>query len=252
MGISAKSREQYRILVIDDDAADYLSALGTIRNCMVLHLPDRLRACEFFFHNHVDLVILDHGTGQDCTKLLQFLKSVRPSIPVVTVTACGSESLAVSVFRNGARDYFKKPLEMPSFMASVGDALGIRTILKRADSERSRDGLFRAVGYINDHYDTQLKLCQVAREAGMSVSCFERLFKVKMGMTFTRYANQLRISKALAMLKESDLAISDIAFACGFTNQFHFARTFRKITKSSPSIVRRHQNGQVREKRQSS
>jgi DNA-binding response OmpR family regulator len=71
---------------------------------------NRQKACEFFFRNNVDLVLLEHAPDAPCIDLLQVLKFVAPLLPVIIMTAYGSEELTVSVFRNGASDYLKKPI----------------------------------------------------------------------------------------------------------------------------------------------
>jgi AraC-like DNA-binding protein len=85
-----------------------------------------------------------------------------------------------------------------------------------------------------------LKLTHVAREAGMSVSCLERAFKKTLSVTYSVYLNKVRIARAIQMLEEKvEFSISEIAFACGFSNQYHFARMFRKMTKVSPRDFKR-------------
>jgi AraC family transcriptional regulator len=54
------------------------------------------------------------------------------------------------------------------------------------------------------------------------------------------YLNKVRIARAIQMLEEGvEFSISEIAFACGFSNQYHFARMFRKMTKASPRDFKR-------------
>ena len=79
----------------------------------------------------------------------------------------------------------------------------------------------------------------MAKEAGMSVSCFERTFKKEMGITFVSYVNRLRIARAIKFLRDGRLPISDIAYACGFSNQFHFTRMFKKVMNTCPRHYRK-------------
>lgn len=234
------SRKKYRILLIDASARGYFKSLvASLKNCLIHLIPDYDKAKEFFSHNPVDLVLLGHPDPQSCIEILRFLKSNKPSIPVLIMAAQGSEGFAVKVFRNGARDYFQKPLGVGELADRIKAVLRIIEASQKNDSQIPTKGLHRGVKYIQESYNTPMKLPQVAREAGMSVSSFGRNFKKQMGMTFTDYVNRLRITQAARMLMKDDLSMSDVAFACGYTNQFHFTRVFKKIMKISPSLYRK-------------
>ncbi|GBE36173.1 HTH-type transcriptional activator RhaS [bacterium BMS3Bbin07] len=233
---------KHRILLIDSDAGQYHKGLvSSLRECNVIVEADQGKTCEFFLRNDIDLVLLDHFGDSSCTELLQFFKYVNPAVPVIIVTRCGSEELAVSVFRLGARDYFKKPLVMCELKRSIRAALGINHVTEGLgkDPQSPWNSIFRAIRYINKNYTSRIKLSEIAKEAGKSISCFERTFKKETGITFTMYVNRLRISSAIKMLREDGLSMSDIAFACGFTNQFHFTRMFKKIMNASPMAYRK-------------
>lgn len=193
-------------------------------------MPDKHQACEYFFHNNVDLVLLDHNNELSGLELIQCFKSLKQFVPVIVVTANGSEELATTVFRLGAKDYFRKPFTVDEVIESIKRALGL-SYLK---CNRRRDNIGRGLYCIHKYYNADIRLSHAAREAGMSVSCFERKFKEKTGKTFVRYVNELRITKAKDILQEEGLSMNDVAFACGFTNQFHFTRTFKKITHVPP------------------
>jgi AraC-like DNA-binding protein len=115
-------------------------------------------------------------------------------------------------------------------------ALGIDDNRKEAKSVHS---IHKAVEFIQEHYAMNVRLSQVARQAGMSLSCFVRSFKQNVGVPFTTYLNIVRTTKAQEMIKENNLSMSATAFACGFRNQFHFTRTFKKFTGTTPSDFRK-------------
>ncbi len=232
--------EKHQILLVDPSARQYNKSLAaSLKGCRIIVRTERSKSCEYFLHNEIDLVLLDHSGDNSCSELLRFFRSVKPSVPVIILTDCGSEELAVTVFRLGARDYFRKPPIMPALRKSILNALGVRESSEEEELEKPWNGLFRAVRYINERYTSQITLSEIAREAGMSISCFERTFKREMGITFTMYVNRLRISKAIKMLRDNGLSMSDIAFACGFTNQFHFTRMFKRIMKASPRVYKK-------------
>jgi DNA-binding NtrC family response regulator len=113
------------ILLIDPDAESYYRNLAAaIRNCRLTIEQNKHKACEFFFRNDVNLVLLDHTPDDPCTDLLQVLKFVAPSVPIIITTVHGSEELAVYMFRIGAHDYLKKPLRINELKQRVETALG--------------------------------------------------------------------------------------------------------------------------------
>ncbi len=59
-----------------------------------------------------------------------------------------------------------------------------------------------------------------------------------MHITPHQYVIRRRIERAKQLLKQSDLRIVDIALACGFANQSHFSRHFRRIVGISPKEFR--------------
>ena len=232
MNISQAIGKRFTILCIDSEAETYYQSLvAIIKDCHVIVEKNRQKACEFFFRNNVDLVLLDHTPDDSGMNLLQVLRFVAPSVPIIIMTACGSEELAITVFRNGASDYLKKPIHEDALKESLQTVLGIR----ERSFYRSQVGIHKAIQYINANYCIPLKLTHVARETGMSVSCLERAFKKTLGVTYSVYLNKVRIARAIQMLEKGvEFSISEIAFACGFSNQYHIARMFRKMTQVCP------------------
>jgi len=228
--------KSHTILLIDSHVAEYYQPLvASVRNEHVIIEKNKQKACEFFFRNNVDLVLLDHTPDDPCTDLLQVLRFVAPSVPVIIMTAYGSEELAVTVFRNGANDYLKKPLNIDELGHSIEVALGRKYGWERETLNQSTNRMNKAIRYINRNYCLPLRLTHVAREAGMSISCLERAFKRTLGVTFSMYLNKVRIARAIHMLEgKGEFSINEIAFACGFSNQYHFTRLFKKMTTTCP------------------
>lgn len=106
--------------------------------------------------------------------------------------------------------------------------------------DRHRDALHNAVSYINDHISEDISLDDVAKVAMLSSSYFRYLFKQMTGKTFVEYLNDLRINKAVELLKcESEMKIIEVCYKVGFNNVNHFNRIFRQVTGLSPSTYRK-------------
>ena len=71
------------------------------------------------------------------------------------------------------------------------------------------------------------------------------MFRQKNGQTLKSYCNSLKIRDAKALLRETDMSVTEIAYAAGFCDCRYFINTFRKITGTTPLKWRRKeaQNG---------
>lgn len=78
----------------------------------------------------------------------------------------------------------------------------------------------------------------LARNAGMSLNNFYRLFHREMGISPHRYREGLRLESARNMLRESDAKISDIAQQCGYADRYQFSKAFKKYFGLTPVQVR--------------
>jgi AraC-like DNA-binding protein len=79
---------------------------------------------------------------------------------------------------------------------------------------------------------------RLAKVSAVSEAHFARCFKDAFGVPPHRYLLTRRIERAMALLRDTDLAITDIAFQTGWKSLGTFGRTFRDVTGESPSAIR--------------
>ena len=87
-------------------------------------------------------------------------------------------------------------------------------------------------------FDGALTVVQLADIAGVSPAHFARAFKTAFGLPPHRYLLTRRIERAAAMLRDTDMAVIDIALSTGWNSLGTFGRVFHDITGSSPSGTR--------------
>ena len=92
--------------------------------------------------------------------------------------------------------------------------------------------------YIDDNFDQDLKLEQVARANGFSVSVFGRAFKRVLGMGFSSYLRRIRLERAKNLLLSTPLPISQVCQQCGFQNLQYFFDLFKRSTGQTPQEFR--------------
>ncbi len=79
---------------------------------------------------------------------------------------------------------------------------------------------------------------RLARVSGVSEAHFARSFKEAFGVPPHRYLLTRRIERATALLRDTELSITEVAFQTGWGSLGTFGRTFRDITGESPGAVR--------------
>lgn len=79
---------------------------------------------------------------------------------------------------------------------------------------------------------------RLARVSGVSEAHFARSFKEAFGVPPHRYLLTRRLERAKALLRDTDLSITEIAFQTGWESLGTFGRTFRDVTGESPSELR--------------
>lgn len=92
--------------------------------------------------------------------------------------------------------------------------------------------------YIDQHYADPINPQVLASELQLSESYFCRLFKKTLRATPSEYVNFVRISKA-DQLFSSEMNLSEIAYALGFSSLSYFDRTFKRFRRCSPSTYRK-------------
>ena len=108
---------------------------------------------------------------------------------------------------------------------------------KRQDPELLRR-LLRAKDRMDAASHEEWPVRRLARVSGVSEAHFARSFKEAFGVPPHRYLLSRRIERAKAMLRDTDLSISEIAFQTGWKSLGTFGRTFRDVIGESPSELR--------------
>ena len=112
-----------RVLLVEDDPAvrDSLVAVLRYYGYDPQEAADGRQAIERFSHQPADIVITDVRMPEiDGLELLARVKKIAPETCVVIMTGYGAEDTAIQAIRNGASNYFKKPVNIPEFVYAIG------------------------------------------------------------------------------------------------------------------------------------
>lgn len=100
------------------------------------------------------------------------------------------------------------------------------------------DSLFRnkAMGFINDNIaNSDLSIDDFCKAMGMSRTVLYVRVKKVFGSSPNNFIQEIRIKKALALMKDPGVSISEVAYKCGFSDPKYFSRCFKKTMGCSPT-----------------
>ncbi len=241
------------VLVVDDDALTRAFLRDALEaDARIVEAADgdtAIAVLSAHAGSAVNLVLADYVLpGRSGLEILEVTRRRWPWIPVVIVTAFGSEDLAVQALRAGASDYLRKPLDPDVLVASVRALTTVQhrqergaagTSVDRIDELRTlHPGIRRAVAFVREHFADAVPLAVVAREAALSRFHFCRLFRRETGIAFHDYVHELRVRYAKALLADRQLTVTEVAYRVGFNDLSHFDRTFRRLVGASPTEYR--------------
>jgi AraC-like DNA-binding protein len=125
-----------------------------------------------------------------------------------------------------------------------GAIVGTAGITRAAGPERSLaatvPGFGPALAHMRAHFDQEITNRHLASLSNMSLRAFERQFQTAFHLTPQKFLRKLRLRIASRALMSTDESLSDIALKCGFADQSHFSREFRRQFGRTPRDYREH------------
>ena len=100
--------------------------------------------------------------------------------------------------------------------------------------------LYAAQKYVDENFNTAIKMEEVAQSFYMSSAYFSTKFKDLTGHTFSQYIIKKRIEMACQLLEDSKLKIYEIAKQVGYNDEKHFSRLFSDYMGVSPRQYRKN------------
>lgn len=139
---------------------------------------------------------------------------------------------------------YQSMIKLLSIFADHLASCGGQLALQRSGSENT--AVTHARQIIDNTFQEDLSLGDVAKFVNISASYFSEQFKKATGLNFVEYVSRLRVEKAKNLLQNPKFRISDVAFDVGFQSLSQFNRTFRRITGKSPRVYRSSLNEVVK------
>lgn len=93
--------------------------------------------------------------------------------------------------------------------------------------------------YIADNHTRQLTIKEIASEVYLSEIYLSELFKKHTGLTINKFINQIRMNRAVSLLRTTRMSLGEVAVSCGYPNYGYFGRLFKQIYGQTPESFRR-------------
>ncbi len=140
------------------------------------------------------------------------------------------------------KDSFYAMIELLTILYELSRTDGMRELASSsfAKVEVNSDNrrILKVKDYINQHFNEDVRLTELADIIGMSPSAFSRFFKLSTGKTLSEYIVGIRLGMAARKLVDSTDSISEICYVCGFNTISNFNRLFRKYKGCNPTEFR--------------
>lgn len=150
------------------------------------------------------------------------------------------DNLDLTIYRDGSAGWClstKEPL-LDAGGRIVGLACISKDLIEPTRAKLIDSGFAGAIDYLLEHYDSPLRMEELAQRAGLSPAQFDRRMKKIFHLSAGQYLIKTRIDHAARLLAGTDLAIADIALQAGFSDQSALSRQFRQVTGFAPRQYR--------------
>ncbi len=171
-------------------------------------------------------------------------------IPLILLTAKASLESRLEGLRRGADAYLTKPFSPQELALRIEKLIEIRRLLQQRyqdglppssdDAYRQEDEfIVNLREYILERIDeADLSGDRIGRHFGMSRTHLHRKLKALTDQPITDFVRSIRLQKALELIREDKLNVSEISYQTGFSSLSHFSRSFKKAYGKAPSEMK--------------
>jgi AraC-like DNA-binding protein len=156
--------------------------------------------------------------------------SFNPSIPSGSEAAKEIISLIKKILKLPEDKKLRRIAYLTQILACISEYYNFEY---ETAAKKPKDEISAALTYIHTNYTENIKISELCRKAGMSVSRFEEHFKKAMFCSPKAYIKKIRIFAAKKSILDGS-SITEVSYACGFPDPGSFTKTFKKETGLTP------------------
>ncbi len=199
-------------------------------------------------YNHI-IVYKQHECESLLSRLFNNLVKTSSDVKTIKNFLAGILIYIIQEFKKDYSSYdipFKTSAEIIKIVESATYLSDIMDFIRKESkrmiesiSNFSSDGILEAIlGYINHHYNEDIKLKTLARKFGYNSSYLGKIFSQKYDVNFNDYLHKVRIEKAMELLLGENYKIYEIANLVGYANVDYFHIKFREYVGTTPAKYR--------------
>ena len=219
------------ILIVDDDPSIREGLALALKDRYIVHCAatgDQARA--ILRKQPMAAIVLDAVlSAEHGLDLIERFRALSQA-PILILTGYGTEELAIRALRAKAADYLKKPVNLDALRAALARLV--------QQAEFPQDPIARARRHLAEHPERQHTTASLAREVGLSERHIRRRFRETYGMTPRRYLTEIRLQRAMELLRTTQLGIEQIALQVGYPSVTWFDKVFKRAYSLTPSEFR--------------
>ena len=240
------------ILLVEDDDVVRDMIKGALER--EYHVLEASTCSEAIKHigKPIDLALIDYNLpDSDGFEVLKAIRTVKPALPVIIMTAYSTDNLVIKALRSGVTDFIKKPLSFVYLIGKLAEILEGKKNEDNSEGVESREVFIMDCieAFIDENFDQDLTRDKLAEKAHMERYKFSRAFNARFGKSVKSYLNAVRVNKAAELLRKSpDLSVTDIAVFVGYNGISHLEKVFKEEYGVSPNKYRRNQPGSPSQK----
>ena len=145
---------------------------------------------------------------------------------------------------NSKLEYFQRidETKSPDELLDLLDIItnDTKLILNNDESKLNDHMINKIIDYISNHYYEQLSLKQVADKFHFNYYYLSSYFSSHNAEGFSEYLNKIRLEKAVELLGNKQIPVSEVSFMVGYSDHSYFCKVFKKFKKLTPSKFRRN------------
>lgn len=210
-------------VVVKIENAEFVAEAGDLFFCT----PNELHYIDADENSLVEIMIFTC----DIPRELNRLSLLSPKISCAPII--GSYTQIIKNELNAKAEFYKSKIQLVLTSMIIDIFRNEKTVMK-IDEENSfyKNLIIKISDNMGD-----ITFEEAAAFSGYSPSYFSRMFKRLSNMTFSSYLNYIRIEKAISLIKENKMSITEISLVCGFSTIRNFNRVFKSVTDFSPSSL---------------
>ncbi|MDR1723207.1 MAG: AraC family transcriptional regulator [Tannerella sp.] len=101
----------------------------------------------------------------------------------------------------------------------------------------SNDAMKRALSFIGTNFCKQISVSGIAKQSGISERYLRKLFERHLKLSPLEYLNRIRVDKSIELLRNTEMSVKEVCYACGFGSPQRFSKIFKQHTGSTPREI---------------